>query len=228
MPSPAQATEDAMKQPPKIPIEQANWALTWAATINHKSKLMLLCDGRNRQSRRILEDWVDLNYADATRSVEGLVHYVHMTRDVDPRFPKRKVAFSDNIREHIYVCLPVPKVNIRSKSRQAYVAGDEHSTHSSTYSRVISRPLEHLPRLCADSREAILGKAGVEPEDMPKQFKAEVKQHGGQPLFWQEFKPVKLWTAFFADFGINCVFDLTPGSGCAAIAALYAGEQFHQ
>jgi hypothetical protein len=62
--------------------------------------------------------------------------------------------------------------------------------------------------------------------DLPKQFKAASKQ--GQPFFWQEFKLVKLWTAFFADFGIGCVFDLTPGSGCAAIAALYACEQFHQ
>ena len=86
MPSPAQATEDAMKQPPKIPYEQASWALAWAATVTDKSKLMLLCDGRNRYSRRILEDWVDQNYADATRWVDGLVHFNHMSRDADPRF----------------------------------------------------------------------------------------------------------------------------------------------
>ena len=119
-----------MEEPPKMPPE-ASWALDWSGTVTDNSKLMLLCDGRNRYSRRILEDWVDQNYAEATRWVEGLVHFNHMSQDADSRFfPKRIVAFSDNIREN--VCLPVPKVNIKSKSRQAYVAGDEHSTHSST------------------------------------------------------------------------------------------------
>ena len=58
MPSSVHATEDAMEEPPKMPPE-ASWALAWSGTVTDKSKLMLLCDGRNRYSRRILEDWVD-------------------------------------------------------------------------------------------------------------------------------------------------------------------------
>ena len=42
-------------------------------------------------------------------------------------------------------------------------------------------------------------------------------------LFWQEKKPVELFEQLLQDFDIRGVFDLSPGAGCLAEAALRLG-----
>ena len=48
----------------------------------------------------------------------------------------------------------------------------------------------------------------------------EVDAHG-HPMFWAEWKPIALHGAFFRDWNVHEVVDLTPGSGAAAVGALY-------
>ena len=42
-------------------------------------------------------------------------------------------------------------------------------------------------------------------------------------LFWQESKPVEYYEQMFTDFDIHGVFDVSPGAGAAAEAALRLG-----
>ena len=46
----------------------------------------------------------------------------------------------------------------------------------------------------------------------------------GHPVFWAEWKPIALHAAFFRDWNVNEVVDLTPGSGAAAVGALYSAN----
>ena len=49
-------------------------------------------------------------------------------------------------------------------------------------------------------------------EDMPNLA-------NGHPLFWMETKEVEMFLALFQDLGVHHIFDLTAGSGAAAMAA---------
>ena len=48
----------------------------------------------------------------------------------------------------------------------------------------------------------------------------------GVPLFWQERKTVKCWKAILKDVQCKAVFDLTPGSGACARAAMEMGVPY--
>ena len=54
--------------------------------------------------------------ADGNRSlhsqVEGSIHYHVPANEKDARFPQRKVAFAEDIREMVYTGLPVSKVRL--------------------------------------------------------------------------------------------------------------------
>ena len=50
---------------------------------------------------------------------------------------------------------------------------------------------------------------------------AEVETRG-HPPFWGEWKPVPLYPTLIRDLGVANVIDATPGSGAAALGALYA------
>ena len=53
----------------------------------------------------------------------------------------------------------------------------------------------------------------------------EVKENG-HPLFWGEWKPVSLYSTWINDFAVTDIVDMTPGSGAACLAAIYASAQY--
>lgn len=46
------------------------------------------------------------------------------------------------------------------------------------------------------------------------------------PICWAECKPVQLWETLLACLDVDCVLDLSPGSGCAAAAAMAGGVAY--
>jgi len=79
-----------------------------------------------------------------------------------------------------------------------------------------------LPRMHRDEKIQIFPKQIT--ESMPKQI---VKRLGHDaPLYWQEYKPAEFFRQLFDDFDIGAVFDLTPGSGACAEAAMSSGVKY--
>ena len=153
--------------------ESGRWSLDWLGSLVVNNQVVMLFDGRHRQTRRRMEDFLDEHYpeptkqvsgcpsgvaggggpyqwtnvlvqsrhaasgslsrrlpqprvsaaypetpmsADGNRSlhsqVEGSIHYHVPANEKDARFPQRKVAFAEDIREMVYTGLPVSKVRL--------------------------------------------------------------------------------------------------------------------
>ncbi|MCP4244556.1 MAG: hypothetical protein GY772_28780 [bacterium] len=130
------------------------------------------------------------------------------------RHAKRKVAFSDSKQEIVLAGFPFSKTRLKSKERSQFAACGETSTYNLTYSAVEPRHLDALPKLSVQEKEGIVG---GHIRQMPEEI-AEATKHG-QPLFWQEYKTCDIFSSLFDDFDIGHVFDLSPGTGTAAMAA---------
>jgi len=187
-----------------------------------QSTVLLFFDGRNRKIRRPLEDWFDVAFPDSNKTAELWLTY-KLDDAGDVRTPKRRLAFSASNTEVMLVAFPAFKIHMKSKNRHGFAAGKaEGTTHSVTYSNVPVRPLGALPRLSKKDKEKMMGgELGAETGGPVDDELAR-----GHPLFWQESKSIALFSALFHDFGITNVFDLSPGSGCAAIASVYNGIRY--
>ena len=178
--------------------------------------VIMMLDGRSRTCRRKLESFVEDHFCDSTRHAEIWITYSGSPQGTDLREAKRKVAFSDTKQEVLLAGFPVSKTKLKSKDRSHYTACGEHTTHHLTYSSVQPRHLDTLPRVSTADKERIVG-GSLKP--VAPEVADRVKN--GQPLFWQEYKTVELWSNLFHDFDIGRVFDLSPGSGTAAVAAMH-------
>ena len=69
-----------------------------------------------------------------------------------------------------------------------------------------------------DSKHAMLGNVPVPA--LPRDRMQKEVEANGHPMFWAEWKPIALHSAFFRDWNVQEVVDLTPGSGAAAVGAL--------
>ena len=101
------------------------------------------------------------------------------------------------------------------------------TTFEPTLSGVPHRQLQTIPRLDRDGVEQILGRPAVAGADVA--IKPHVKDEidkRGHPLFWSEYKSVQLFKVLFDQFDITHIWDVTPGSGAAASAALATGTQY--
>ena len=78
-----------------------------------------------------------------------------------------------------------------------------------------------LPRISEKDKKSIVGNES--PANVPK----ELLQHFPNPvLFWQEAKPVEIYEQLLLDFDIRSIFDVSPGSGGLAEAALKLGVMY--
>jgi hypothetical protein len=178
--------------------------------------IILMLDGRSRSCRRKFEAFIDDHFGDPTRHAEVWITYAGAQQSTDPREAKRKVAFSDTKQEMLLAGFPVSKTKLKSKERSHYTACGEHTTHNLTYSAVQPRYLETLPRVSSADKERIVG-GPIKP--VAAKLAEQVKH--GQPLFWQEYNTVELLSNLLHDFDVGRVFDLSPGSGTVAVAALH-------
>jgi len=130
----------------------------------------------------------------------------------------RKVALSASNIERLLLFPPCPRTALAAKPRENFNALGESSTHDITYVGIPFRSRKASPRITEQDKISIFGNpatAGV-PEQLLQAFPNPV-------LFWQESKPVDLLEELLLNFDIRGVFDLSPGSGALAEAALRLG-----
>ena len=84
------------------------------------------------------------------------------------------------------------------------------------------RSFHDLPKLSAKDKADITGVAAPTwPEEI-----SSIVERKGEPLFWQELKRVRVFMNLYQDFRAQKIFDLTAGTGAAAVAALALGLQY--
>ena len=84
------------------------------------------------------------------------------------------------------------------------------------------RSFHDLPKLSAKDKAEITGVAApARPEEI-----SSIVERKGEPLFWQELKRVRVFMNLYQDFHAQKIFDLTAGTGAAAVAALALGLHY--
>ena len=112
-----------------------------------------------------------------------------------------------------------------SIARRSGIAGSARITAEATQG-VQNRTLGELPRLTAEDKAAILGDSAIGDCMFSRERVQKDVDSKGHPLFWCEWKPIHLYIALCKDFGVTDVFDLSIGSGAAAIG-IALSKQFH-
>lgn len=136
------------------------------------------------------------------------------TKKGDPRFPKKAVFAGSKNTETIVGILPVVRDSMRCKPREQYIAAGENNTGSALYVNVWQRPWKALPRLTLEDKEKMVGLS------MPGYDQVYMeKLKAGHPLFPHEIKEMQFYLELFGNHGGTHIFDVTSGSGAAAMAA---------
>jgi hypothetical protein len=138
----------------------------------------------------------------------------------------RTLRFSSNLQESLFLALPkVKRSSLQAKEDGP--DGDDKTGHDMSYHDIKMRSLREMPKLSIDSKKKILG--GSVPENYQEASdKADAfRRIGGVPLAWHETKSVKFLANVLSDLpDVKYVFDLTPGSGAAAIGAWQNNMQY--
>lgn len=188
----------------------ADVMLSWLGNQTGPTDVILLADGRSRACRKRLEKAAE----DMRHLHEEWIIYRPTKR------LGRRVAFGSDNTEMLLVSLLFPRTSMVAVPRSEYSGAGEESTHEATYTEVPPAPWGSLPVMSADFKETILG----QPTEVPKDSVFDCAL--GVPLFWQERKTVQCWSTLFENHRAKAVFDLTPGSGAAARAAMDLGIQY--
>ena len=100
-------------------------------------------------------------------------------------------------------------------------SGADRDTHDLRDQHSI-RSFQDLLKLTAKDKADITGVAAPTwPEEI-----SSIVERKGEPLFWQEMKRVRVFANLYQDFRAQKIFDLTAGTGAAAVAALALGLQY--
>ena len=84
------------------------------------------------------------------------------------------------------------------------------------------RSFKDLPKFSPQNKEEITGVASPTwPEEI-----SSIVERKGEPLFWQELNRVRVFMNLYQDFHAQNIYDLTAGTGAAAVAALALGLQY--
>ena len=210
----AEAAPWSTLSPPSADYYKAMMAFLKAQ--NGQKDFIAAFDGRMKECRKWQEE--HLNGRDYLAEV-WLLYQGRMTRTGRAR---RTVLGSDS-REVAHIGLPCARTKLKVQPRESMNACGESSTFNSTYSGIPLRQAAELPLIQVNSKKDILGVEITEaPDDWTEMHGAKV-----QPLFWQEGKPIQFWVALLTDLNVKAVFDLTPGSGALAEAAMSLGASYH-
>ena len=107
--------------------------------------------------------------------------------------------------------------------RESFCTGaGEVTNFCRTYTKVPYRNLCEIPRVDSAQKQAMFGDVAVPA--LPRDRMQKEAEANGHPVFWAEWKPIALHASFFRDWNVNEVVDLTPGSGAAAVGALYSTD----
>ena len=198
-------------------IELVKVALTCAL----KDDVVIVSDGRSESIRREIravfmatlkeEDFIELWF----------IYNLETSMQQDVRNPKRKLAWSSQNMEVLFVKLPWKSKGQRKLvARDLFTKSGESTNFSRSYTGVPFRNIGEIPRVTEDAKKNILGPAAVGALGRER-VETEVAERG-QPLMWGEWKPASLFSTLIRDFQVAKVVDATPCSGAACLASLYS------
>ncbi len=179
---------------------------------NASCDVLLLSDGRSRSCRLNIEKAI----ADARYVHEAWVVYAPTKR------LGRRVAFAADNNDAIAVPMPINRTHMTAAPRAEFNGAGEETTHETTYCGVAPTPWRALPVLSAEDKSNIVGHAIDAPAASRGLFDASM----GVPLYWQARRPISCNRRLITDVGGKAIFDLTPGSGQAARAAMELGMPY--
>ena len=195
--------------------------IQWMLTAKRGSDVIAIADGRSDYTRNKIREI--LTSAVGEEFIEAWVTYdMETSLNTDPRNPKRKLAWSGANMETLFLCLPDKGRlggQIHLVARDVYTHSGESTNFCRTYTGVPYRRMAELPRISAELKVQFFGSAAVGAINRDRV--AKDVEANGHPLFWGEWKPVKLYSTFYPDLEITDIVDLSPGSGAASIAAMY-------
>ena len=186
-----------------------------------KDDVVIVSDGRSESIRKEIHGIFTATLSEDEFMELWLVYDLETSMRQDVRNPKRKLPWSSQNLEVLFVKLP-RKAKGQGKliARDLFTKCGESTNFSRSYTGVPFRNLAEIPRLTGDAKQSILGNAAVGACCKDRVDK-EVKERG-HPLLWAEWKPVTLFSTLIRDFQIASVVDMTPGSGAACLASLYS------
>ena len=176
--------------------------------------VLMFFDGRNPNNRETMAKLVK----GARYQSELWIVYKDQNR------PGRQVAWASQNRETAWISLPVPRTQVKVKSREDGMPAADWapSTHNSVWTNVSEARWRNLPTITIqDKQEAFPhnGSASTPPANV---WRAE----HGVPVFWQEKKPVEFWEDIIEKVDAKLVVDLSPGSGSVGRACMRNGVQY--
>ena len=196
----------------------------WLTKAKHTADVVVIADGRSEIVRNSIRKTSQSAYGDDFLEL-WVVFDMETLLNTDVRNPKRKLAWSGANVETIFAMPPASGKGGRKTrkivARDAYTKSGESTNFSRSYTGVPLRNLSEIPRITGNTKINILGPSAV-GDFVKGRVQKEIAEKG-HPLYWGEWKPVYLYSTFFADWGATEVRDFTPGSGAACIAALYLG-----
>ena len=172
-----------------------------------KRDILMVSDGRSRNHRLS----VSKHMLGCRNIHEAWIVY----QTVDRINIGRRVAFSADNKEMLTISLPVPRTSISANPRRQFNASGETSAHETTYTGVVPIPWNGLPLIKPSAKQDIIGFEPAVPSRVTSQKGFDPS--AGVPLFWHERKTKSLWKQILKDYCVGCVFDVTPGSGQAAV-----------
>jgi len=196
----------------------------WMAQAKDSKDAAVIADGRSEIVRKAVREKMTSAVGDSEFIELWLVYDMETSLNTDVRNPKRKLAWSGANTEIIFAMPPQAGKGGKARkiiARDVYANSGEATNCCRSYTGVPFRNLAEIPRMTKDTKVKILGASAV--GDMGKDRVAKEIDEKGHPLFWGEWKPVHYYARLMKDFGATEVMDLTPGSGAAAIGALYQG-----
>ena len=204
----------------QLKVEAERFARTIEFIISRRGKedLIILCDGRGRESRKVIESFEEKLTASGVHAyAESWVVFTPVSASDDPRAPRKQSFFANNNQEVVVCSLAAKKVGARALMRRSeFNSCGEVSTASKTYTGVPMRLYCELPRMEAATKASCVGMAasGAVPN---KQVQKDIVAHG-HPYSHAEVKPLALWQRICEHNGVTHIVDFAAGSGALAIA----------
>jgi hypothetical protein len=198
---------------PQYPVQTTLKEITdWSKEVKGAHDWLFFFDGRSRevnsQITALMKGRQHLNELMLLFTATGTARETTRTR---------KVALSSKNVEGLMLYPPCARTALTAKPRNAFNVLGESSTYDTTYSGITFRTLRSLPRISEQDKALIHeGSPSSVPDELLQAFPNPV-------LFWQESKPVDLYEQLLVDFDIRGIFDISPGSGALAEAALRLG-----
>ena len=207
-----------LNDPQQVDKERFKKCIEFIASRRGKDDVVILCDGRGRESRKVIESFEEKLTASGVHAyVESWVVYRQPNKKEDPRVPPKQACFRNNNREVIVVSLA--KASNKGTvlvERSEFNSCGEASTAATTYTNVHMRKYRELPRMDLETKAACVGVAASGAVGLSR-VDSDIAQNG-HPFSQTEVKPLALLQRVCEHYRVTHIVDLAAGSGALAIA----------